>query len=66
MFSLPQEVHRDKKGILEYLARMIIEGTLKTDTILPNELSLANHFGVSRTMFRDILRSLEGKGLPWA
>lgn len=63
MFSLPQEVHRDKKGILEYLARMIIEGTLKTDTILPNELSLANHFGVSRTMFRDILRSLEGKGL---
>ncbi|TFG62074.1 MAG: FadR family transcriptional regulator [Nitrospirales bacterium] len=63
MLSLPQGVSLNKKNILEHLARMIIDGTLATDTVLPNELAIGAHFGVSRTMIRDVLRSLEEKGL---
>jgi len=62
MFSLPEGVPLKKKNILEHLARMIIDGRLSTDAVLPNELALGTHFGVSRTMIRDVLRSLEGKG----
>ncbi len=63
MFSLPESIAQNKNAIREHLARLIIEGTLKRDEILPNELALAKGFGVSRTMVRDVLRSLEEKGL---
>ena len=63
MLRLPQEIPVNKKNIIEHIARMIIEGTLKTDQVLPNEIALASLFGVSRTMIRDALRSLEEKGL---
>ena len=62
MFSLPNEMPINKNNILEYLARLIIEGKIKTDEILPNEIALSEHFGVSRTMVRDILKTLESKG----
>lgn len=63
LYSLPDPLNKNKNSIREHLARMIIEGTIKRDGILPNELDLAKGFGVSRTMVRDVLRSLEEKGL---
>ena len=63
MFSLPEPLKKNKNGIREHLARMIIEETIKHDAVFPNELDLAKGFGVSRTMVRDVLRSLEEKGL---
>ncbi len=62
MFSLPDEIPVNKKNILEYLARLIIEGKIKTEEALPNEIALSENFGVSRTMVRDILKTLESKG----
>jgi DNA-binding FadR family transcriptional regulator len=63
MLSLPADVPVNKKNILEHLARKIIDNTIKPHEILPNEFAFAALFGVSRTMIRDILKSLEGKGL---
>lgn len=63
MYSLPESIKKNKNSIREHLARLIIDGTLKCDEILPNELALAKLFTVSRTMVRDVLRSLEEKGL---
>ncbi|MDH4018847.1 MAG: FadR family transcriptional regulator [Xanthomonadales bacterium] len=63
LYSLPASIIKDKRGICEHLARLILEGKFKRNEILPNELDLAKGFGVSRTLMRDILRSLEGKGL---
>lgn len=63
LYSLPASLIKNKNSIREHLARMIIEGRLKRNEILPNELDLAKGFSVSRTLMRDILRSLEEKGL---
>ena len=63
VFKLPPEVPVNKKNIIDHVARLIIDGTLRTDQVLPNEIALAALFGVSRTMIRDALRSLEEKGL---
>lgn len=63
LYVLRDSLVKNKNGIREHLARMIIEGELKRNEIFPNELDLAKGFGVSRTLVRDILRSLEEKGL---
>lgn len=63
MFQLRQGLPVNKRNIIEHIARLIIQGTLPTNQILPNEIALAAKFGVSRTMIRDALRSLEEKGL---
>jgi DNA-binding FadR family transcriptional regulator len=54
---------KTKYLLRDKLARQIVEGTLKPNDILPNELALAREYGVSRTTIRDVLRSLEEKGL---
>ncbi|MDT8421348.1 MAG: FadR/GntR family transcriptional regulator [Desulfuromonadales bacterium] len=63
MFVLPEGLLVNKRNITEYLVRQIVSGKLKHNTVLPNEISFAAQFGVSRTMIRDVLKSLEGKGL---
>ncbi len=63
LYTLSDPLNKNKNSIREHLARMIIKGALKRNEILPNELALAKGFGVSRTLMRDILRSLEEKGL---
>lgn len=63
MFQLRQGIPVNKRNIIEHIARLIIQGTLSTNQVLPNEIALAAKFGVSRTMIRDALRSLEEKGL---
>ncbi len=63
IYALPESDKKSKDSIREHLARLIISGELKAEDILPNELALAEKFGVSRTMIRDVLKNLEGKGL---
>lgn len=63
MFVLPENIVINKKNITEYLVKEIASGKLKHNEVLPNEIDFAAYFGVSRTMIRDILKSLEGKGL---
>lgn len=63
MYQLPENMIISKKNIIEFLARQILSGTLKHNDVLPNEIDFAASFGVSRTMIRDVLKSLEMKGL---
>ena len=63
MFDIPGTSAITKDSIRKHLACQIIGGKVKTDDILPNEVTLAERFGVSRTLIRDVLRSLEEKGL---
>lgn len=59
----PETPLKTKDSIRVHLARLIIEGTLEPNDTLPNEATLANDYGVSRTSIRDVLQSLEEKGL---
>ncbi len=63
MLNLPDDIEVSKKNIIEYLAREILSGALKHNDTIPNEIECAASFGVSRTMIRDVLKSLEMKGL---
>lgn len=63
LYTLKPDVKKNKGNIREHMARLIINGTIDTDVILPNENLLAEGFEISRTSIRDILRSLEEKGL---
>lgn len=63
MLVLPKSIVNNKKNITEYLVKEIVSGKLKHNEVLPNEIDFAAQFGISRTMIRDILKSLEGKGL---
>jgi len=63
MFVLPNDIQVNKRNITEYLVRQIISGKIKHNESLPNEIDFAAQLGVSRTMIRDVLKSLEGKGL---
>jgi DNA-binding FadR family transcriptional regulator len=62
VFQLLPGIPVNKRNIIEHIARLIIDGSLPANQILPNEIALAAKFGVSRTMIRDALRSLEEKG----
>ena len=63
LLRLPEDMPVNKKNITEHLAKLIISERLKHNDIIPNEIQFASGFGVSRTMVRDVLKSLEGKGL---
>lgn len=63
MLFLPAGTSVNKRNIIEFVARQILEGSLKTNDVLPNEIDFAAQLGVSRTMIRDVLKSLEEKGL---
>jgi GntR family galactonate operon transcriptional repressor len=60
---LSETMIRAKHILRDKLARQIVEGTLKPNDILPKELALAREYGASRTTIRNVLRSLEEKGL---
>lgn len=63
MIVLPDNILVNKKNITEHLVRQILSGKIKHNEVLPNEIDFAGRLGVSRTMIRDVLKSLEGKGL---
>lgn len=60
---MSETMTKTKHILRDKLARQIVEGTLKPNDILPNELTLVREYGLSRTTIRDVLRSLEEKGL---
>ncbi len=63
LFRLPENMAVNRKNITAHLAKQIIGGQVKHNDILPSEVQFASRFGVSRTMIRDVLKPLEGKGL---
>jgi GntR family galactonate operon transcriptional repressor len=48
---------------VEELGRWIVSGKFPDDEAMPNEASLADELGVSRTTLRDAIKVLSGKGL---
>lgn len=51
------------KHTVNSLGRRIIEGTYETGTLLPKEDDFVNEFNVSRTVIREAIKVLSGKGL---
>ena len=49
--------------MLEDLVEQVVSGALAPGASFPTELELGNHYGVSRTVIRESMRSLEEKGL---
>src|SRR5690606_30327977 len=51
------------RAVARVLERRILAGELPVGESLPSELSLADHFGVSRSTVREAIRVLEQRGL---
>jgi GntR family transcriptional repressor for pyruvate dehydrogenase complex len=49
--------------VVEELEALIVDGTLAAGSLLPSERELGEQFGVSRTVVREALQGLAGKGL---
>src|ERR1700690_2168356 len=49
--------------VAEHLKARVLDGTLRTDSRLPPDRTLAEQFGVSRTVIREAVRTLVGQGL---
>jgi DNA-binding FadR family transcriptional regulator len=49
--------------VIQEIGTGIVAGTYPQNTILPGDAELMEHFGVSRTVLREALRTLAGKGL---
>ena len=57
-------IQRDLHGRVAYmLATAILRGDYLPGTLLPREAELMESFGVSRTVLREALRTLNSKGL---
>jgi GntR family transcriptional repressor for pyruvate dehydrogenase complex len=52
-----------KTQVYEIILNLIIEGKLKVGDILPPERELAEELGVSRTVIREAIKSLETRGV---
>jgi DNA-binding FadR family transcriptional regulator len=67
-FELPDKVLTSLptgavKDIVELLGKRIIQGTYETNAVLPREEELVDKLGVSRTVVREAVKVLCGKGL---
>jgi len=67
-FDLPDKVLTSLptgavKDTVEQLGRSIVQGVYETDAILPREEELVEKLGVSRTVVREAVKVLCGKGL---
>jgi len=51
------------EGVVQQIVAQIMSGALEPGTSLPSESTLAQQFGVSRTVIREAVRLLVGKGL---
>lgn len=51
------------EGVVQQIVSQIMSGTLEPGAYLPSEALLAQQFGVSRTVIREAVRILAGKGL---
>lgn len=53
----------DTAGLLERLELEVLSGRTPAGSRLPSERELANRFGVSRPLIREVLRNLQARGL---
>jgi GntR family transcriptional repressor for pyruvate dehydrogenase complex len=59
----PLSVPRLHEGVVQQIVAQIMSGALAPGAFLPSEAALAQQFGVSRTVIREAVRVLAGKGL---
>ncbi len=65
-FPLPDAPHqrgRRADAVVDHLIELIVSGVIQPDQLLPVESALCEAFGVSRTVVREAIKSLEAKGL---
>lgn len=61
--DVPHPRGRRADAVVEHLIELIVSGALRPGGLLPVESSLCQAFGVSRTVVREAVKSLEAKGL---
>ncbi|MBE8516758.1 FadR family transcriptional regulator [Amycolatopsis sp. H6(2020)] len=59
----PYQRGRRADAVVDHLVELIASGVLQPDRLLPVEPALCETFGVSRTVVREAIKSLEAKGL---
>lgn len=57
---------RRAEAVVEHLTELIVAGSIGPDQLLPVESALCEAYGVSRTVLREAIKSLEAKGLVTA
>lgn len=58
-----QQIVSTAQSIAAHLEQMILDGTLVPERRIPSERQLANRLGVSRSIVREALHELHGRGL---
>jgi DNA-binding FadR family transcriptional regulator len=58
-----QQRGRRADALVEHLIDLIVSGEIRADQLLPVESALCEAYGVSRTVVREAIKALEGKGL---
>jgi GntR family galactonate operon transcriptional repressor len=61
--DLPRQRGRRADAVVDHLIELIVSGGIQPDQLLPVESALCEAFGVSRTVVREAIKSLEAKGL---
>ncbi len=60
---MPESQLKPKDQIIQYIRRSLNDGSLKPNTRLPSERSLAERFNISRSAVREALKTLENFGI---
>jgi GntR family galactonate operon transcriptional repressor len=61
--DVPQRRGRRADAVVDHLIELIVGGGIRPDDLLPVESALCEAYGVSRTVLREAIKSLEAKGL---
>ena len=61
--DVPHHRGRRADAVVDHLIELIVSGVIQPDQLLPVESALCEAFGVSRTVVREAIKSLEAKGL---
>jgi GntR family transcriptional regulator, galactonate operon transcriptional repressor len=61
--DVPQQRGRRADAVVDHLVELIVSGEIKADQLLPVESALCEAYGVSRTVVREAIKSLEARGL---
>jgi DNA-binding FadR family transcriptional regulator len=61
--DLPHPRGRRADALVDHLIDLIVSGTVPAEQLLPVESALCEAYGVSRTVVREAIKSLEAKGL---
>jgi GntR family galactonate operon transcriptional repressor len=61
--DVPHHRGRRADAVVDHLIELIVSGVVRPGRLLPVESALCEAFGVSRTVVREAIKSLEAKGL---